>query len=514
MYKISIYFLTLLFAFLTPPSFSSDDSLSRQQAPLPNHTYTDARGTYNVDEIIQWANKNQNKWTYIQTSNFLEYTMKDTWGEDGSESMSNLKRLLQENDEKERVMSSDLECPIVVDNAHRIIDGVHRIIKAAYLGKETIKCIFIDRTTLQSFCLTSEKSIKVESSVKNLPISDIFIHVPKAHLPSDQVKRRNLLEEYFSDHLPSAYEENDQWLVQLERPSSPYGCYNQDQTLKEGLTWWRDNTRIRDIPAEYKLYKNGILAIEDQWMPLSWSLFFQRLGRLPEELVLLHVDDHQDMMSPRIGRRLDGTLIDFITGNTISFLEPETIKAAILSGAIGKGSILIPLIHAIKKVCVRHLSFRPYPQNYFYLNKLTTKDEVIGGLNNRIIVQTEATCFDNLQNRSSYLVSNNIKEWLREIPKDVPILLHFDMDYFNNRFDGNSNWETELTRKHNLSLLEQKKLMADIFTHLAQEKLISRIDDIGIGISAGFFPAEFWSPMISCLFEEAEKIGLNIGKEQ
>ena len=111
------------------------------------------------------------------------------------------------------------------------------------------------------------------------------------------------------------------------------------------------------------------------------------------------------------------------------------------------------------------------------------------------------------------LVSNNIKEWLREIPKDVPILLHFDMDYFNNRFDGNSNWETELTRKHNLSLLEQKKLMADIFTHLAQEKLIPQIKDIGIGISAGFFPAEFWPPMISCLFEEAEKVGLNIGKE-
>ena len=322
------------------------------------------------------------------------------------------------------------------------------------------------------------------------------------------------MEEYFADHLPSAHEENDQWLVQLERPSSPYGCYSQDQTLREGLAWWRNNTRIRDIPAEYKLYKNGILAIEDQWMPLSWSLFFQRLGHLPEELVILHVDDHQDMMSPRIGKRLDGTLIDFITGNRISFLEPETIKAAIVSGAIGKGSILTPLIYAIKKVYVRHLSFRPYPQNYFYLNKLTIKDEVIGGLDNRIIVQTEATCFDNLQNRSSYLVSSNIMEWIRGVPRNIPILLHFDMDYFNNRFDGNSSWENELTRKHNPPLIEQKKLMADIFTHLAQANFIPQIKDIGIGISAGFFPAEFWSPMISCLFEEAEKVGFKIEKAE
>ena len=100
--------------------------------------------------------------------------------------------------------------------------------------------------------------------------------------------------------------------------------------------------------------EKGLFALEDQWIPLSWSNYFQKSGSIPKELVLLHIDDHQDMMAPRIGKRLDERFVDFITGDHFSLLKPETVEAAIVSGALGKGSILTPLIWQVSKIHVRH----------------------------------------------------------------------------------------------------------------------------------------------------------------
>src|SRR5690606_7602752 len=129
----------------------------------------------------------------------------------------------------------------------------------------------------------------------DLPIPDRYLRVPKHYLPSEESERRDVLETYFSDHLPSAIEEEDTWLICLERPHEQYGSYLHDEQLQVGLNWWGENTKIHDIPFQKRLFDKGILAIEDQWMPYSWSRYFQRNKGFPDELVLLHLDDHQDM---------------------------------------------------------------------------------------------------------------------------------------------------------------------------------------------------------------------------
>jgi hypothetical protein len=213
-------------------------------------------------------------------------------------------------------------------------------------------------------------------------------------------------------------------------------------------------------------------------------------------------------MSPRLGVRLDGALVDYITGEQVSLLDPVSVEAAINSGAIGKGSIVTPLIWSIAKVHVRHLTFRPYPHRTHYLNKLLCKDSIITGLDNKISVHTEPTSWGLLHSRSNYVATNDLKEWLQNIPAVGPILLHIDMDYFNNRFDGDSDWASLYGRHHDTSLEIQTKLVDDIFIALRSNQIIERIADVSIGISAGFYPAEFWSTVVPMLLRKCGEAGL------
>jgi hypothetical protein len=463
-------------------------------------------GTYDIEPILEWVNENKDQWCTLKVKDFLAYVQLDTWGESPDLLSSNLKHLLSDEKEKERVLQAKLECPIVVTNDNEIVDGVHRLFKSIQEGKENILGIFIDRSFLNQFQISSKK--KLPQTGLDLPIPDLYLRVPKSQLPSDKNERREIIESYFSDQLPSVTEEEDTWLICLERPQERYGCYMHDENLKEGLQWWKEAMQVHDIPLEKRILKNGLLSIEDQWIPYSWSLYFKKLGKIPSEIVLLHLDDHQDMMVPRIGKRLDGKLFDYITGNSLSLDIPSTIEAAILSGAIGKGSILMPLIWSVEKIHVRHLAFRSHPNTHYHIKKQTIPDGLLSKNDNRISIKLEPTNEENLQKSSNYVVTPDIEEWLKDIPKDIPILLHIDMDYFNDRFDGNSSWKKENRRVHEVNVKDQLKQIEQIFIALKDKNIVERIVDTSIGISPGFYPAEFWPITVSKVLEISKKIGI------
>ena len=373
------------------------------------------------------------------------------------------------------------------------------------------------RTRIERFGKISKKDSAAQiknilaphlSIIPDAPIPDIHLHLSKELLPEDSMIRRSLLDAYFVDQLPTATVQSGGWEVLLERPASPYGCYQLDPEIREGLTWWERGTRIRDISFAHRFLKGGLLAIEDQWMPLSWSRCFQRLGSVPKELILLHLDDHKDMMSPRIGKRLDGELVDYITGKHVSFMKPETIEEAILSGSIGKGSILTPLIHKVDKIHVRHLSFRPEDGETFELTASLCGDGLLSPLPNRLEVHLEKRPWEGLNSSSSYIITPDEEIWLRNLPDDLPILFHIDMDFFNDRFDGNDSWETEHKRSHNPDVEKQKAMADKVFREIEKRHLEKRIIDISIGISPSFYPAEYWSTMVPYIMKKCRKLGI------
>lgn len=483
------------------------------KAITSSHSYTDSRGTFLVGRLFEWINKHPEKHKYIPLDHLLKYISEDSWSDFNELQRTNFRTVFEDEKHFARMKKANLTYPIIIDNFNQLIDGVHRVFKAVFEKKEKIKAVFINQSQLNSISTSLKPSTK-KSQVEKLPIEDVYLTLDSKSLPKDEDKKRGIIEDYFPDHLPTATLVEGKFEVCLERPSSPYGSFGHDKAIKPGLDWWKKGTRIRDICVEYKGLNKGMLALEEQWIPLAWSNAFKALGEIPEEIVLLHLDDHQDMMSPRIGKRIDGEMIDYITGEHIDFMDPATVKSAIKSGAIGKGSILTPLIWSIPKIHVRHLTFRPHPNTTYKIDRVTYEDKILFKKDNRIGLHFTDTSWESLTHQSNYVVTSDYDTWLKDIPADVPILLHFDLDYFNNRFDGSSSWEEDLkARSFNPDFQTQEQCLKKVINGISRRKIESRIIDTTIGISPGFYPAEFWRPMVNNLFKELSSLGINLNKE-
>ena len=488
--------------------------ISALTAVSSKHFFTDRGKTYRVDKLFTWINEKPEKHKSLPIHLLLKYIVHDTWNNFEELKKTNFQLVFDDSGHRQRMMQVDLQYPIIITNFNRLVDGVHRIFKAVFEKKGYIKAVFIDQSQLSKVCIDPLTETR-KSVIEGVSFPDQYLQVSKDRLPKDVVQIENLIEDYFPDFLPTATDQGEQLEIRLERPSSPYGCYMHDDTLKSGLSWWNEGTRVRDIPKEYRLQDEGILAVEEQWVPLSWSHAFQRLGKIPDEVVLLHLDDHQDMMAPRIGTRLDGEMVDYMTGDQVNFLDPESVANAVKSGAIGKGSILTPLIWSIPKVHVRHLTFRPHPNTTYRIDKVTYSDEVLFESKNRIGLHFSDTSWKNLTQHSNYVVTPNFDTWVDQIPPDVPILLHFDLDYFNNRFDGNSDWQTDPgSRSHNPRFVKQKQYLKSVFQRIHKLDLSDRIIDTSIGISPGFYPGEFWKPMVSAINKEMNLLGVGLKEKQ
>lgn len=505
---ITCRFLILCYVIIIKEGKTAD-SLELTRTSI-SHTFTNESGTYDVKAIIEWASLQPHEHhVQVPTSSLADFLIWDTWSEADQPPQSNLRQFVESSVHKHRVLIANLEYPIILTNTNLIIDGVHRLAKAMYESHETVKCLFIDRSTLTKFRIGTPVP-QVTSLVPNLPIADMLIQIAKNSLPEDEIARTEFLDSYFTDQLPTATNMGTHWEVRLERPSTPSGSYTHDPFIREGLEWWEPGTKIRDIPTAKRILVGGLFALEDQWCPLSWSLYFQRIGTIPQELVLLHIDDHQDMMAPRIGRQLNNRLVDFITGDHFTLLDPQTVEKAILSGAVGKGSILTPLIWQVGKIHVRHLTLRTSPYKTYALKKALQQDKILGGPLQRISVQCENTANGSFLSDSNYIATPSVEDWLSFIPESVPIFLHVDMDFFNNRFDGDSSWHEGTTerRVHDINLSRQKGLLKEIFVGLKRKSLEKRIVDVSICLSPSFFPAEYWEEMTNLLFSECKEAGL------
>jgi hypothetical protein len=91
-------------------------------------------------------------------------------------------------------------------------------------------------------------------------------------------------------------------------------------------------------------------------------------------------------------------------------------------------------------------------------------------------------------------VTDDIGRWLDDLP-DGPVLIHIDMDYFNNRFDGDSD-RVEHDHKYEQPLPRILERIDEVFEALDRRGVAERVADMAVGISPGFFPAEFWAPSV------------------
>jgi hypothetical protein len=332
------------------------------------------------------------------------------------------------------------------------------------------------------------------------------VRIPVTRLPDNARERDEILQDYVAERVPEAVRSGDVWKVQLLPP--PWADYYIDPRLHDGLAWWSKFAvpiLIEDIPFAVRRRPGAQVSLSDAWTIASWSrlLTARDDAAQPAPLVVLHVDDHDDLMSPRLVSRY-GTLVDLVTGKPVDLYRPSTVTAALNSGAIGMGSFIVPALAAGRQIHIRHLrrpTRRPGKPGRYQLIQVNEPDTLLAPGEWRPavrIAEPSRTRTHNDTTVSTYVLTETTRGWLDDLPEDALILLHVDCDYFSNRYDGDSDWQTHLNI-HDPPQAEVERSVDELCETL--QPIISRVHDVTIALSPGFFPAEYWQQTVETLLQ-------------
>lgn len=313
------------------------------------------------------------------------------------------------------------------------------------------------------------------------------MRVPRARLPTRPADWHGFLRDYFCDKDAVATESADDVHLRLSWPSEAER--HVDPNLEIGLHWWGQGVSLDSMWSARWREGRIMTSLYDTWTLLSWCEWLARVpSSITEEVVILHVDDHRDLGSPRL-YLANGALFDAITHEEVRLTDPLTVRKAIDSGAIGMGSFMTPFLWHCPQATVRHLCQPPKMQEDVQkkLTLSTLHDTLLDPDAERLVIEL----VEGETDTKDYLGTSNTAIWSRGI-EGRPALIHIDMDYFNNRYDGDSAWSQRFPRL-DPSLPTMLSKVDDLINALAASKVI--IEDVSIAYSPGFFPAEFWQPI-------------------
>ena len=323
-----------------------------------------------------------------------------------------------------------------------------------------------------------------------------MIVIPHCRLPEDEFDRHTALRAYFCDIDAIAKRTDGGWELTLSWSDDCSRCV--DPSLKVGLEWWGEHASYSNMIAAMRRSGRTLITLYDTWTLYSWSKWLCLARPSPEEsIVILHVDDHRDHDSPRLFIE-DGALRDPLSGLPVAVDHPDSVRSAILSGAVGMGSFIAPFLHAVPAAEIRHLcqSTGTIGTTDYEILLIEANDTLIDRHARRPGIRLRARDRGTL-GPSCQRITPHLCDWLQDIgPRRI--LLHIDMDYFNNRYNGDSDWRrNRLSFDPSLSTIMY--MIDELTTSLHDTGCAHRIEDIVVALSPGFFPAEHWRPAISRL---------------
>lgn len=298
--------------------------------------------------------------------------------------------------------------------------------------------------------------------------------------------------------------------------SKPYSDYVSIILRRSDFSYCEDIARGLDflsiskseVKDYYKITTNNFLCLSECWIPYAWSLISSRNLHLTDKLIIIHVDDHKDLMPPFIGS-YKGCFKDLLTNRVVSFSEPESLKNAVKSGAITIGSMLIPIVYSVKEVMILHLKQSKIDCEAYSMVKSAKGYPILGKNANLICVNFEKCSSIGRNSKLFYLQSCNIERLIPFITENSEIMLHIDMDYFNNRYNGSTDWKYS-SLIHDPDLKKQKEVMKTLCEKLGYINHRYPIHYVFVGISPSFYPVEFWQEGLQYLFNELILNGINV----
>jgi hypothetical protein len=307
-------------------------------------------------------------------------------------------------------------------------------------------------------------------------------------LPVDARSRHGCLRDYFCDKDAIATIVNDKWHLELAWNGGVER--HVDRRIERELLAW-GGIGLAEMATAKRRTGRVLTALYDTWTLWSWCQWVARENPAADErITVLHLDDHRDLASPRLVNSGKG-LCDLITGLPFDVRDPVTVHAACESGAVGMGSFLTPFLLAFPNCDVRQLGQPPKIKETrdYLVEPAAVIDELLAPGTERPAVILEPTTG---VGAGHYRATNDLTAWLENIAPG-PVLLHIDMDYFNNRYDGDCDWPDRYPR-HDPPIGVVLDRIDAVTAAIRNAGILRRVEDAVVAFSPGFFPAEMWQP--------------------
>lgn len=315
-----------------------------------------------------------------------------------------------------------------------------------------------------------------------------IVRIPASRLPSSHDERTRFFRHWWPDKLAQIVEEHEEAvLVQLRWPQIQ--DLSKDPRLSEGLSAVFHESSLSEV-AETRAEIEGIhVCLNDSWTLLEWSRVIS--SRPVIRPIIVHVDAHSDLMTPMISLE-NGIMTDLFTTQPVNVNIPNTIQNAILSGAIGIGSFISPFLHQVECESLIHIcpsSYRPESRGWANLCQASIYDQPFPdtarpGLERRDLCSQP--CCGHLITEIGSCKSVNLSN------RDV--LVHIDLDFFNNRINGDSHWfENNVRHDPEIDIM-----LSEVDALANRLRMCGLADPISLVVACSpeFCPAEYWRPLI------------------
>lgn len=236
------------------------------------------------------------------------------------------------------------------------------------------------------------------------------------------------------------------------------------------------------------------ICFEDSWT----GYFIAELNgeaRRGEGLTIIHLDDHTDLMATLLCVS-DCGLVDPTSGALFDPMCSSSWRMAIHSGAVNIGNYLTPLYYSDKPIHIRHLNNGSGQGAFFWIAREPCRYDLFPGRRFAAIAKLNSPGPDVV---GSYYVSSSANDVVR-IQPSTRAVIHIDLDYFINDFNGASRGATYVpdpALRDNAT-----KKLEGFFGALANSDII--VERWIIATSPGFCSAYHWKWLLK---ELEQRIG-------
>lgn len=284
--------------------------------------------------------------------------------------------------------------------------------------------------------------------------------------------------------------------IRVEGPDISYHLI--DPFLGDGLQYFGIADDRRSAGQFFRSEKEFDICLEDSWSGLFISRHLASIGD-HHPLTIIHLDDHTDMMSTLL-RSDYGSLVDTITGHCFDPLAPNNWLSVIQSGAVGIGSFLTPFFFLDREVRVLHLKHDVGVTRSFKVNHSEKNHWLLHDLSFFDIKLQEVRMNSALPSHA-YVVFKSASEMFSSLMPHERVIIHIDLDYFINDFNGNAVYDLQGSKKSVQKKAESK--MNSFFRALNTSDII--VERWIIGASPGFCSGRHWEFLL-------ERIRSNINR--